>query len=57
MKTCYLNVLGMICSLGANLGDIKRNLLDLAHSGVANIGLTLATSRFLFWDTERIRLF
>jgi hypothetical protein len=21
------------------------------------IGLTLATSRFLFWDTERIRLF
>jgi len=35
MKTCYLNVLGMICSLGANLGDIKRNLLDLAHSGVA----------------------
>lgn len=35
MKTCYLNALGMICSLGANLGDIKRNALDLAQSGVA----------------------
>lgn len=36
MKTCYLNALGMICSLGANLGEIKRNALDLAQSGVAS---------------------
>ena len=36
MKTCYLNALGMICSLGANLGEIKRNSLDLAQSGVAS---------------------
>lgn len=38
MKTCYLNALGMICSLGANLGDIKHNLL-LARSGVASSDL------------------
>ncbi len=36
MKTCYLNALGMICSLGANRGEIKRNSLDLAQSGVAS---------------------
>jgi 3-oxoacyl-[acyl-carrier-protein] synthase-1 len=36
MKTCYLNALGMICSLGANLGGIKRNYLVLAQSGVAS---------------------
>ena len=36
MKSCYLNALGMVCSLGANLVDIGRNLMVLAQSGVAS---------------------
>jgi 3-oxoacyl-[acyl-carrier-protein] synthase-1 len=31
----YLNQLGMICSLGDTLGEIRRRLLELAESGVS----------------------
>ena len=58
MKTCYLNALGMIGALGANLGDIKQT--QFTRFGAQRSGQHRSDSchePVSFLGTERIRLF